>query len=71
MVAAPWRMEAIELDLVATAIDTVIDLIAVAVFAQHTCHGATGAAPIARDIILAYFQKHHPEIIKADRKSVV
>ncbi|MBX3040119.1 MAG: penicillin-binding protein 2 [Bdellovibrionaceae bacterium] len=37
--------------------------ITVAVLAEHSCHGNTGAAPIVRDIVLAYFQKYHPEII--------
>jgi penicillin-binding protein 2 len=37
--------------------------ITVAVMAEHACHGNTGAAPIVRDVIQAYFQKHHPEII--------
>lgn len=39
--------------------------ITVAVLAEHACHGSTGGAPIARDIILAYMQKHHPDIIEA------
>lgn len=38
--------------------------ITVAVLAQHSCHGNTGAAPIVRDVIQAYFQKYHPDIIK-------
>ena len=47
--------------------------IVVAVLAQHSCHGNTGAAPIVRDVIESYFKKHHPEIIeealkKADKK---
>jgi penicillin-binding protein 2 len=29
-------------------------MIAVAVFAEHACHGSTGGAPIARDVIKAY-----------------
>jgi penicillin-binding protein 2 len=37
--------------------------ITVAVLAQHSCHGNPGAAPIARDIIEAYFKKYHPEVI--------
>lgn len=35
----------------------------VSVLAQHSCHGNPGAAPIARDVIEAYFSKYHPEII--------
>ena len=42
--------------------------ITVAVLAEHSCHGSTGAAPIARDIVLAYFKKNHPEIIEAALK---
>ena len=37
--------------------------ITVAVMAEHACHGNVGAAPIVRDVIQAYFQKHHPEVI--------
>lgn len=36
--------------------------IAVAVLAEHACHGSTGAAPVVRDIVLAYMKKHHPEL---------
>ncbi|AGH95196.1 penicillin-binding protein 2 [Pseudobdellovibrio exovorus] len=35
----------------------------VAVLAQHSCHGNPGAAPIVRDVIEAYFQKYHPDVI--------
>lgn len=42
--------------------------ITVAVLAEHSCHGNTGAAPIVRDIIQAYFQKYHPEIIAKHTK---
>lgn len=42
--------------------------ITVAVFAEHACHGNSGAAPIARDIMLSYFQKYHPELIAAGLK---
>lgn len=38
--------------------------ITVAVLAEHSCHGNTGAAPIVRDIVLAYFKKYHPDIIE-------
>lgn len=38
--------------------------IAVAVLAEHACHGSTGGAPIARDVIQAYFEKYHPERLK-------
>lgn len=43
--------------------------ITVAALAEHSCHGSTGAAPIVRDIIQAYFQKYHPEIIEAGLKA--
>lgn len=36
--------------------------IAVAILAEHACHGSTGAAPVARDIVQAYMKKHHPEL---------
>jgi penicillin-binding protein 2 len=39
-------------------------VISVGVFAEHACHGSTGAAPIVRDVIRAYIQKYHPEMIK-------
>jgi penicillin-binding protein 2 len=35
--------------------------IAVAVVAEHACHGASGAAPIALAVIKAYLQKYMPE----------
>lgn len=37
--------------------------IAVGVLAEHSCHGNTGAAPIVRDVIQAYFEKYHPDMI--------
>jgi penicillin-binding protein 2 len=43
--------------------------ITVAALAEHACHGNTGAAPIVRDIFMAYFQKYHPEIIEAALKA--
>lgn len=42
--------------------------ITVAAIAEHSCHGASGAGPLVRDTILAYFQKYHPELFK-DKKS--
>jgi penicillin-binding protein 2 len=36
--------------------------ITVAVLAEHACHGASGAAPIVRDIVAAYIKKQHPDI---------
>lgn len=38
--------------------------ITISILAEHACHGSTGAAPIARDVVLAYFKKYHPEIIE-------
>ncbi len=43
--------------------------ITVAALAEHSCHGSSGAGPIVRDIIQAYFQKFHPEIIEAALKA--
>lgn len=42
--------------------------ITVAMLAEHACHGNTGAAPIVRDVIQAYFQKYHPEVIADAQK---
>ena len=46
--------------------------IAVAVLAQHSCSGSRGAAPVVKDIMTAYFEKYHPEMIKAaqERKAL-
>ncbi len=44
--------------------------ITVGVLAEHSCHGNTGAAPIVRDVIQAYFQKYHPEVIEAGLKAM-
>lgn len=38
--------------------------ITVAALAEHSCHGGSGAAPIVRDVVQAYFEKYHPEIIE-------
>lgn len=43
--------------------------ITIAALAEHSCHGSTGAAPIVRDIVQAYFEKYHPEVIEAALKS--
>jgi penicillin-binding protein 2 len=37
-------------------------VIAVAVIAEHTCHGGTGAAPVARAVIKTYLEKYFPEL---------
>lgn len=39
--------------------------IAVAVLAQHACSGGRGSAPVVHDIMQAYFEKYHPEVMKA------
>ena len=36
-------------------------VIAVAVVAEHACHGASGAAPVALAVIKSYLQKYMPE----------
>lgn len=35
--------------------------IAVAVIAEHACHGGSGAAPVAMEVIKTYLQKYMPE----------
>lgn len=37
-------------------------VIAVGVLGEHVCHGATGAAPIARAIIKTYLEKYYPDL---------
>lgn len=41
--------------------------IAVAVLAEHACHGNTGGAPVARDIIETFFKKYHPDMLKTEQ----
>ncbi|MBI3544797.1 MAG: penicillin-binding protein 2 [Deltaproteobacteria bacterium] len=36
-------------------------VIAVAVIAEHSCHGGSGAAPVALEVIQTYLQKYMPE----------
>ncbi len=43
--------------------------ITVAMMSEHSCHGNMGAAPIVRDVILAYFKKYHPDIIAQGLKT--
>ena len=38
--------------------------ITVVVLAEHACSGSSGGAPIVRDVIKAYFEKYHPELLK-------
>ena len=40
--------------------------IVVAVLAEHSCHGGSGAAPTAHNVIEAYMKKYHPEAFKSD-----
>lgn len=42
--------------------------ITVAAIALHSCHGATGAGPLVRDTMRAYFDKYHPDIVQAALK---
>ncbi len=42
--------------------------ITVAVLAEHSCHGNTGAVPLFRDVVQAYFKKYHPEVLEAGVK---
>lgn len=42
--------------------------IVVAVLAEHSCHGSTGGAPVARDIIRSYMEKYYPEEIKTKKR---
>lgn len=44
--------------------------ITVAVLAEHACHGSTGGAPVARDVILAYMEKYHPDWISKPKPKV-
>ncbi len=37
--------------------------IALAVHAEHACHG-TAAGPTIKDVLVSYFKKYHPELIK-------
>lgn len=39
--------------------------ITVAVLAEHACSGAQGGAPVVHDIMKAYFEKYHPDMMKA------
>jgi penicillin-binding protein 2 len=43
--------------------------IVVAALAEHSCHGASGAGPVVRDVIKAYFEKYHPQILAEANKS--
>ncbi len=43
----------------------------VAVLTMHSCHGSTGSAPLARDVMEAYLRKYHPELFKTPQEKVV
>lgn len=38
--------------------------IIVGALTEHSCHGNVGSTPVVRDVILAYVQKYHPELLK-------
>lgn len=38
--------------------------VAIAILAEHSCHGNTGSVPVFRDIAKAYVEKYHPDWIK-------
>lgn len=42
--------------------------ITVAVLAEHSCHGNTGAVPLFRDVVQAYFEKYDPKRIEEGRR---
>ncbi|MFN9067978.1 MAG: penicillin-binding protein 2, partial [Bdellovibrionales bacterium] len=42
--------------------------ITVAVLAEHSCHGNTGAVPLFRDVVQAYFEKYDPKRIEEGKK---
>ena len=37
--------------------------IAFGILAEHSCHGASGAGPIAKAIVDTYFRKYHPTLV--------
>lgn len=37
--------------------------ITIAALAEHSCHGGSGAGPVVKEIVHAYFQKYHPEVL--------
>lgn len=43
-------------------------VITVSVLAEHGCHGSSGAAPVARDVIKAYIKKYHPNLIQLPKR---
>lgn len=45
--------------------------IVIAVLAEHACSGSGGAAPLAKDVMMAYFKKYHPDWLKTDKSQPV
>jgi penicillin-binding protein 2 len=43
--------------------------ITVAVLAEHSCHGSSGAGPTVREIMRTYFEKYRPELMVEANKS--
>lgn len=41
--------------------------IVVSVLAEHSCHGSSGAGPTVHEIMRAYFEKNHPELMAQAR----
>lgn len=37
--------------------------ITIAALTEHSCHGNTGSVPVVRDIIRAYMEKYHPQVV--------
>lgn len=37
--------------------------ITIAALAEHSCHGSSGAGPVVKELMKAYFEKYHPELI--------
>ena len=42
--------------------------IVIAVLAEHSCHGNTGAVPLFRDVLEAYYKKYHPDVLEQGKK---
>lgn len=40
--------------------------IAFGILAEHSCHGSSGAAPVAKEMVRAYVAKYHPEWLARD-----
>ena len=45
--------------------------ITVSVHIQHGCHGNIAGTPVARDIIRAYMEKYHPDLLKKKPKKKI